>query len=90
MKDIRSFQRNKRYQRFFKYIYRNLQYINGSTRNIDLSTNNNITNKRRLFHFGTVFPSYSAPSAVAILSSKFSLDNSASIKSAVSGSAKCI
>ena len=33
---------------------------------------------------------YSAPSAVAILSSKFSLDNSAAIKSAVSGSAKCI
>ncbi len=35
-------------------------------------------------------PFYSAPSAVAILSSKFSLDNSAAIKSAVSGSAKCI
>ena len=34
--------------------------------------------------------SLSAPSAVAILSSKFSLDNSAAIKSAVSGSAKCI
>ncbi|QWI04010.1 hypothetical protein EXW54_04590 [Bacillus toyonensis] len=90
MKGIRLFQRNKRYQRFFKYIYRNLQYINGSTRNIDLSTNNNITNKRRLFQNGTVFPSYSAPSAVAISFSKFSLDNSAAIKSAVSGSAKCI
>lgn len=35
-------------------------------------------------------PFYSAPSAVAISFSKFSLDNSAAIKSAVSGSAKCI
>ncbi|MGZ9641651.1 hypothetical protein ACXX4E_11835, partial [Bacillus cereus] len=50
------FQRNEQYQRFFKYIYHNLQYINGSTRNIDLSTNNNTTNKRRLFQNGTVFP----------------------------------
>ncbi|AVP44958.1 hypothetical protein C2I25_07355 [Bacillus cereus] len=29
----------KLYQRFFKYIYRNLQYINDSTRDIDLPTN---------------------------------------------------
>ncbi|AFQ17273.1 hypothetical protein COD10_11940 [Bacillus thuringiensis] len=26
------------YQRFLKYIYQNLQYINDSTRNIDLPT----------------------------------------------------
>ncbi|KAA0747196.1 hypothetical protein DN389_07665 [Bacillus sp. AY3-1] len=29
----------KLYPRFFKYIYRNLQYIHDSTRNIDLPTN---------------------------------------------------
>ncbi|OOZ97908.1 hypothetical protein BHL51_18065 [Bacillus cereus] len=30
------------YQRFFKYIYHNLKYINDSTKNINLPTNSDI------------------------------------------------
>ena len=70
MRDIRLFQRNERYQRFFEYIYRNLQYINDFS-NISIITQNistirqeistyrqmmTITNKRRLFQNGTVSP----------------------------------
>ncbi|BCC51464.1 hypothetical protein bcgnr5416_15180 [Bacillus cereus] len=98
------FQRNERYQRFFEYIYRNLQYINDFS-NISIITQNISTIRQEISTYRQIMtlqikedcskmeqslPFYSAPSAVAILSSKFSLDNSAAIKSAVSGSAKCI
>ncbi|PEP75962.1 hypothetical protein COM04_21860 [Bacillus wiedmannii] len=39
MRGIRLFQRNKRYQRFSEYIYRNLQYINDFS-NISIITQN--------------------------------------------------